>query len=168
MAPRGYKLSEETKAKMSAARKGKPISEAHKQALRVPKSEETKAKMSAAHTGKTLSDETKARMSEAQKHRAAPSAETRAKISAARVAAAARKRERKPIYLLIATEIGTWVQWFKHSETEGQRETALTLFTSPKGRFELLMEDGTAEDYARLVQEHENLRPLPTVTLRSV
>jgi hypothetical protein len=51
------KHSEETKAKMSAAKKG------------VPKSEETKAKMSAANMGKVHSDETKAKMSAAGKER---------------------------------------------------------------------------------------------------
>ena len=54
---RRRKHSEETKAKMSAAKKG------------VPKSEETKAKMSAANMGKVHSDETKAKMSAAGKER---------------------------------------------------------------------------------------------------
>ena len=51
------KHSEETRAKISAAKKG------------VPKSEETKAKMSAANMGKVHSDETKAKMSAAGKER---------------------------------------------------------------------------------------------------
>lgn len=51
------KCSEETRAKMSAARMGKKHSA------------ETRAKMSAAHRGKTFSDESLARMSDAQKTR---------------------------------------------------------------------------------------------------
>ena len=51
---RGKKLSEETRAKISAANKGKK------------RSEETKAKISAARKGKKLSEETRAKMSEAK------------------------------------------------------------------------------------------------------
>lgn len=47
----GYKHTEESKAKMSAAQKG------------IPKTEETKAAMSAVRTGKTHSEATKAKMS---------------------------------------------------------------------------------------------------------
>ena len=48
-------LSDETRAKLSAAKQGKP------------RSDETKAKISAALKGKTCSDETKAKMSAAKK-----------------------------------------------------------------------------------------------------
>ena len=54
---RRRKHSEETKAKISAAKMG------------VPKSDETKAKISAAKMGKVHSDETKAKMSAAGKER---------------------------------------------------------------------------------------------------
>jgi len=71
---KGKTLSEETKAKMSAARKGRPGK---------PQSEETKAKKSAALKGRPRSDETKAKISEASKGRT-HSEETKAKIGAAR------------------------------------------------------------------------------------
>ena len=71
---RGRKLSEETKAKISAARKGKKgkphseeskakISAANKGKKGKPLSEEHKAKISAANKGKPLSEETKAKLS---------------------------------------------------------------------------------------------------------
>lgn len=72
--------SEETRAKMSAAHKGKP------------KLDSTKAKLSAAHKGRTISDETRAKISAAGKGREPwnkgkavrpHSEETRAKMSAA-------------------------------------------------------------------------------------
>lgn len=63
-------MSEETKAKMSASKKGKT------------RSAETKAKMSAANKGKTLSDETKAKIRIANKGRAV-SEETKAKLRSA-------------------------------------------------------------------------------------
>jgi hypothetical protein len=66
-------MSDETKAKMSASKKGKK---------RQPVSAETKAKMSAANKGKTLSDETKAKISIANKGRAV-SDETKAKLRSA-------------------------------------------------------------------------------------
>ena len=50
----GYHQTEETKAKLSAARKGKPLSEEHKQALRgkrKPCTEEHKKKISEARKG---------------------------------------------------------------------------------------------------------------------
>lgn len=56
---RGYKPSEETKAKQSAAKKGKPLPH-----LNTP---EVRARISAAHKGKELSQETRARLSEAHK-----------------------------------------------------------------------------------------------------
>ena len=58
----GKSHSEETKAKMSAAKKGKPSPTKGKS-----HSEETKAKMSAANKGKSPSDETKAKISAAKK-----------------------------------------------------------------------------------------------------
>ena len=91
---RGRKLSEETKAKISAARKGKKgkphseeskakISAANKGKKGKPLSEEHKAKISAANKGKPLSEETKAKLSASLKGREF-SEETRAKLSAAR------------------------------------------------------------------------------------
>lgn len=57
-----YKLSEETKAKMSAAQKGKQLSPETRARISAARkgmsfSEETKKRMSAAHTGKTLAPE---------------------------------------------------------------------------------------------------------------
>ena len=65
----GKPMSEEARAKMSAAAKNR--------------SEEWRAKMSAASRGRHFSDETRAKLREAWKHRAPMSAETRAKQSAA-------------------------------------------------------------------------------------
>ena len=66
----GHKHSVETRAKMSAAKKG------------VPKSAETRANMSVAK--QNVSDETRAKISAAAKNRLPISDETRAKMSAAR------------------------------------------------------------------------------------
>ena len=83
-ANRGKHLSDETKAKMSAAKRGEKATWYGKHL-----SDETRAKISAANRGKHLSDETREKMSAANrgyknpmygKHR---TAETRAKISAA-------------------------------------------------------------------------------------
>jgi hypothetical protein len=59
----GGNISEESKAKISAARKGKQswLGKSH--------SEESKAKISAARKGKIFSEETRAKMSEAQQKR---------------------------------------------------------------------------------------------------
>jgi len=69
----GLETSEATRAKISAAKKGKKIG---------PMSEATKAKIRAGNKGKTLSTEHRAKLSKAGKGRKA-SAETRAKLSAA-------------------------------------------------------------------------------------
>lgn len=68
---KGKKLSEETKSKMSAAKKGKKHSD------------DTKAKISAAQIGRKRSDATKAKIAAAQKGKKF-TAEHRAKLSAAR------------------------------------------------------------------------------------
>lgn len=68
----GSKRSDETKAKMSAAKIGKF------------RSDETKAKISEANTGKTRSDETKAKLSEAQIGKTL-SDETKVKMSSAQI-----------------------------------------------------------------------------------
>ena len=68
----GHDVSEVTKAKISAANKGKKLTDEHK------------AKLSAARRGRKLSPEQKAKISKANRCRKA-SAETRAKISAARM-----------------------------------------------------------------------------------
>mgnify|MGYP003647945207 FL=1 len=73
---KGKIVSEETKAKMSAAKKGRKFSDEHK------------AKLSAANTGKIMSKEARAKISAAQKGNKSHlgnkhSAVTRAKISAA-------------------------------------------------------------------------------------
>lgn len=62
---KGKPKSDETKAKLSAAKKGKP---AHNKGVRTgPLSDETKAKMSQAHKGKIHSSETKAKIGLAHK-----------------------------------------------------------------------------------------------------
>ena len=86
------KTSDETKAKMSAAAKGRinsaearaKVSAANKGRTHGPHSEETKSKISAANKGRTqkpISEETRIKMSEASKGRT-PSTETKAKMSA--------------------------------------------------------------------------------------
>ncbi len=98
---RGYKHTEESKAKMRESTKGQICSDETRLKLSVinkgqkhyhygkPLSEETKAKMSAALKGRVISLETRAKISAAGKGKPgpnlgkSPSAETRAKISAA-------------------------------------------------------------------------------------
>ena len=63
----GYKMSEETKQKISLANKGRVKSKEHrdklsKAKLGQPCSQEAKEKLAKAHTGKTLSDEHKAKI----------------------------------------------------------------------------------------------------------
>lgn len=70
----GRKLSEETRSKMSASRKGRP---GHKH------SEEVKAQMSASRTGRKHSEETKAKMSACRKGRR-HTEETKQKLSIAK------------------------------------------------------------------------------------
>ena len=67
-------MTEETKEKMSLARKGKPLSEEHKRKIGESNkgkklSEETKEKLSKSHLGKKLSEETKKKISKASKGR---------------------------------------------------------------------------------------------------
>lgn len=94
----GVKRSPESRAKMSAAKKGKArgphtietrlkIGAAHRG---VPLSEQHKAKLSAAHIGKVLSVEARAKLSAARMGNTNsagvhPSSETRARLSAARM-----------------------------------------------------------------------------------
>lgn len=122
IAPCGYNLkdggangrsSEETKAKISAAKKGKTLSEEHcknisaalKGKPRSPFSEETRQKISNAKKGKTRAPhtaETKQKISEANKGktrapftRASPTAETKQKISDAQKLRCAKMRDSK-------------------------------------------------------------------------
>ena len=81
----GHRHTPETKAKMSAANKGKKLSEEHKAKLSAAlkgkkKSAEHRANIIAALTGNKMSDETKAKMSRSMSGRAC-SEETKAKIS---------------------------------------------------------------------------------------
>jgi len=71
-ARKGKPLSEETKIKISEARKGKPLSEEHRRKLSEAhkgktRSEETKRKISEAHKGKKISEASKIKLSEALK-----------------------------------------------------------------------------------------------------
>lgn len=82
-----WTASDETRARISAAGRGKSKSEEHRARIgesQIGKrlSEETKAKISAAHIGKKLSEEHKRKVSETSKGRI-KSPETRAKLSAA-------------------------------------------------------------------------------------
>ena len=80
----GKPMSEEARAKMSAAAKNRSEEWRAKIAAAAKnRSEEWRAKMSAASRGRHFSDETRAKLREAWKHRAPMSAETRAKQSAA-------------------------------------------------------------------------------------
>ena len=103
---KGFKHTDETRTKMSAASKGKKkppfsdehrarMSAAHKGKERKPFSDEHKAKMSAAMKGRQFSDEAKAKMSAAAKNRKPMSDETRARISAASKAYWAKRRADK-------------------------------------------------------------------------
>jgi group I intron endonuclease len=81
----GKKLSTETRAKISAAHKGKKFSDETLAKISSAnkgkkRSDETRAKISAVQKGKKLSAKTRAKLSAAHKN---PSAETRAKLSAA-------------------------------------------------------------------------------------
>ena len=92
-----YVPTKETKSKISAAMRGRQLSESHKAKLsavrkgkkRGPMSEETKVKMSAVMKGKFHSEEMKAKMSAVRKGKPSPhkgkrrSEETKSKISAA-------------------------------------------------------------------------------------
>ena len=84
--PAGMNVSDETKAKLSAALKGKPGPNKGKTF-----SDETRAKLSASHMGQEASDETRAKLSAALKGRVSPnkgnkfSDEVKAKLSALRM-----------------------------------------------------------------------------------
>ena len=85
-AHKGKKHSAESKAKMSAAKKGRKLSAEHKAKIGAAKkgrklSAEHKAKMSKAKKGRKHSAESKAKMSKAKKGKKT-SAETKAKLSA--------------------------------------------------------------------------------------
>ena len=84
----GMKASDETKAKMSVARKGKPAP--WRVGNGTPHTEEAKAKISAGHMGKVASEVTRAKMSAIAKARVR-SPETRAKQAASLKAAHARR-----------------------------------------------------------------------------
>lgn len=96
----GLKHSEKTRAKISAAKKGKkraPFTEQHRANMSLAhqgkrRSDETRAKISAAHRGVVFSDQHRANISAARKG-IKPSDETRAKMRASRQAYLARKRE---------------------------------------------------------------------------
>ncbi len=95
LVPRGYNLkgggangrpSEETRQKISAARKGQKHSEEHRRNIGVAgkgrkHSEETKAKMSASNKGQKRSEETRRNLSAVAKLRPPRSEEVRRKIS---------------------------------------------------------------------------------------
>jgi hypothetical protein len=87
-AQKGRIFSDEHKAKLSASGKGRTLSDKHKAKLSAVQkgrtfSDESKAKMSAAQKGRTFSDESKAKMSAAQKGKIL-SDEHKAKLSAAK------------------------------------------------------------------------------------
>lgn len=73
-----------------------------------------------------------------------------------------------PIYKVFNREIGTFIQWFVHDETEGQINAALEYFIFPRGHFELLTDDGTEADYLEAIAQWEDLRPLATPLLATV
>lgn len=75
---------------------------------------------------------------------------------------------RKPIYKVFNEEIGTFIQHFIYDETKGQREAWLKVYTYPRGHYDLLMDDGTAEDAKRFEAIYEDLRPLTPPVLRVV
>src|SRR5262249_39866887 len=90
-------VSEETRAKMSAAQKGRTLSEEARAKLkgRSP-SAETRAKMSAAQKGHILSEQARAKVIQALTGRSV-SEETRARISAARKASPLSEESRRRI-----------------------------------------------------------------------
>ena len=84
----GHKFSDESRARISLANKGKKRSEEHKSKMSIArlgmkKSEETRAKMSLASIGKKMSNEAKAKMSLSRLVRRCTD-ETKAKLSLAR------------------------------------------------------------------------------------
>ena len=84
----GHKFSDESRARISLANKGKKRSEEHKSKMSIArlgmkKSDETRAKMSLASIGKKMSNEAKAKMSLARLGRRCTD-ETKAKLSLAR------------------------------------------------------------------------------------
>lgn len=99
----GHKHSEETKRKISEAQKGKVFSEEHKKNLAIaqknstyvhPKlSEEHIEKLKALHTGRKRSAESRARMSEAAKHKKPVSEEAKRHMSEAGKKRAERKKQ---------------------------------------------------------------------------
>jgi group I intron endonuclease len=100
----GHKWSLESRAKLSGALKGKPcsnrgwhMSEEHKARISathkgVPKSEEQKRKLSLAKKGKPLSEEHKTHMADVRRGKS-PSPETRIRMSASQQAAWKRRKE---------------------------------------------------------------------------
>lgn len=85
---RGLIRSAETRAKLSAARRGKTLSPEHRAAIGTsltgrPVSEETKARLRARHLGRIMSPESRAKMSMAARLRHPQSDETRARKSVA-------------------------------------------------------------------------------------
>lgn len=87
-----YKISDDTRDKISSTAKGKPKSATHKAALSAVRkgrpgraqTDATKAKIAEASKGKTITDEHKAKISAAQKGKVV-SDETRAKMSASKI-----------------------------------------------------------------------------------
>lgn len=95
-AQKGKVMSQESRAKMSVAKKGKVRSEEHQAKISAANkgrvaSEEHRAKISAANKGRVHSEESRANMSAAQKGRIM-SEETRAKMSAAAKVREAKKK----------------------------------------------------------------------------
>ena len=172
MPHKGFKHTPETIERMKAAAKRRaqdPVIRAKlgNGSRGKPKSEETKAKMSAAKKGRPLTEEHKAALVAGRSNYVMTDAH-KAAIKAGKAAARARRLAMKPAYRVFNNEIGTFVQWFQHGETKGQIEAALRLFTAPKGHYELLSEDATAEDYDAFVARWEDLRPLPPRQLKLV
>lgn len=90
----GVPMSDETKAKLSAAKKGKPSPLKGKPGH--PMSDETKAKLLSIRTGSVASDETRAKLSESGKGRTATE-ETRKKLSEAKKGRVVSEETRKKL-----------------------------------------------------------------------
>lgn len=111
----GKHHSEEARARMSAAKKGK----SHK-----PRSQETRAKISAVHKGKKVSEETRAKISASEKGKHV-SEETRARMSAAH-----KGKSHKPHSPETRAKLSAAGKRRKHSE-----ETRAKMSVSQKARW---------------------------------
>jgi hypothetical protein len=146
--PKGFIVSAETRAKLSAAHLGKkrePFSPEHGAKIAAAMrgralSPEHRAKISAAHLGKTISPETRAKLSAALRGR------KRSPETCARMSAAHRGRKQSPEH--------------NANISAGKLRSALGEWTPPPGleaMFNDLRKKFSAREAKRFIIEHSNL-----------